>query len=415
MGRRKGGRRVKRRTHVGSSEAVGPNTAAKNVVGSGAQSEKKVPKSIVVRHGKSGKHVTQLVEDLRGVMMPYTAKKLKERKNASMRDYTAVAAPLGVSHLMVVQQGARAPNLKVARMPHGPTVSFRIEAYALSRQIRAAQKKVYDITAALLNPPLVVLNNFEESVLQNKRHLKIASLTFQSLFPSINVRTVKLATCNRVLLLHLNEEDDTIEFRHYLVRTRAHGASRLIKRVLKSSVPNLGTAEDISEILHHRSTSAGYATSDSEFEDEDSKIKAPVKQSRSQGQQKSHQQSASLNQSVVQLTEVGPRLKLLVYKVEDGLFTGEVQYHAFQEKTKEEILALREHHKAQKELLEERKAKQQENVERKRKAQQEKSEKKKAKRIKTSTAAEMESDRFEQGHDGDEEESDQDDEVSLDE
>lgn len=105
------------------------------------------------------------------------------------------------------------------------------------------------------------------------------SFTFQSLFPSINVRTVKLASCNRVLLLHLNEEDDTIEFRHYLVRTKPHGASRLIKRVLKTGVPNLGAAEDISEILHLRSTSGGYATSDSEMDDEDSKINAPPKKS----------------------------------------------------------------------------------------------------------------------------------------
>ena len=45
---------------------------------------------------------------------------------------------------------------------------------------------------------------------------------------------------------------------------------------------------------------------------------------------------------VCRLTEVGPRLKLLLIKVEDGMCDGEVLYHNFISKSDEEIRALKE-------------------------------------------------------------------------
>jgi ribosome biogenesis protein SSF1/2 len=409
MGRKGGRRRVKKRTHkvvdaapAGAAPAAARGAAAAKAVlgarpdgaggGGVVVEQKKVPRSIVVRHGRTARGVTDLVEELRKVMMPHTALKLKERKNASLKDYTAVAAPLDVTHLLVLSQGKRSPNLKVVRLPLGPTLTFRVTAYALGRQIRAAQKHYFDPSVALLNPPLVVLNNFE-GVAGERRHLALTSLTFQSMFPAINVRQVKLANCKRVLLLHLNEEDESIELRHYLVRTTLHGASRVIKRVLRAGVPDLGGAEDVAEILDR---AAGYATSDSEADD-DAKVqlqpsereraaaaaaarRAAKKGGAAQAAAAAAAAPGAAAQSVVKLSEIGPRLTLKLIKVEDGVFTGEVQYHAIVRRTQDEEEALRKYHADKTAKRQERKAEQDANVKRKLDAKEDKRASKKAKK-----------------------------------
>ena len=332
--------------------------------------KKDIPRSIVVTHGKSNRLLKELVDNLRKVMSPHTALKLKERKKASMKDYISVAGSLKVSHILSVTQATKTPTLKIARMPQGPTLSFRLQSYALNNQIRSSQKNKLDYMLALKHAPLVVLNNFDDT---SKRHMKIASLTFQAMFPAVNVRTVKLIDCKRVLLIHLDQENDVIEFRHFLVNTESRGASREVKRLVTSQIPNLSHVNDISDVILG-DVAIGYATSDSEFEDESAcvnidlrkKLKKPV--------------VGATSQSAVKLTEIGPRMTLQVYKVQDGVFDGEVQYHAHESRTKEEILTLRGKHVIKKEEKETRRNEQEENIKRKRLVEDERKEKKKAKK-----------------------------------
>jgi ribosome biogenesis protein SSF1/2 len=61
-----GNKRKKNRTHKTEPEG-------------GAQSER-VPKSFVLRRGKVDRGVRELVEDMREVMLPHTASRLRERK-----------------------------------------------------------------------------------------------------------------------------------------------------------------------------------------------------------------------------------------------------------------------------------------------------------------------------------------------
>jgi ribosome biogenesis protein SSF1/2 len=91
-----------------------------------------------------------------------------------------------------------------------------------------------------LTPPLVVLhnfNNFEES------HIKLMRTTFQHMFPSISVKTVKLTECRRVVLFHYHSEVDQVEIRHYAIRALPTGISKSVKRILQSNIPNLSNLE----------------------------------------------------------------------------------------------------------------------------------------------------------------------------
>ncbi len=91
-----------------------------------------------------------------------------------------------------------------------------------------------------MTPPLVVLNNFSQS---EESQVKLMRATFQHMFPTINVKTVRLSECRRVVLFNFNKEDGSVEMRHYAIRATPVGISRSVKKVLQSKIPNLGELE----------------------------------------------------------------------------------------------------------------------------------------------------------------------------
>lgn len=53
--------------------------------------------------------------------------------------------------------------------------------------------------------------------------------------------------------------------------------------------------------------------------------------------------NASLDStSAIRLSEIGPRMKLKLMKIEEGICDGEVLYHEFVTKTNEEVAKIRE-------------------------------------------------------------------------
>jgi ribosome biogenesis protein SSF1/2 len=94
------------------------------------------PKSMVIRIGAQevGKSVSQLVQDVRHCLEPDTAVRLKERRANKLKDFLVMSGPLGVSHLFLFSRSeAGNTNLRLARNPRGPTLSFRVENYSLCK------------------------------------------------------------------------------------------------------------------------------------------------------------------------------------------------------------------------------------------------------------------------------------------
>jgi ribosome biogenesis protein SSF1/2 len=54
--------------------------------------------------GRVSPVVGELVRDLRKLMGPYTADKLREKNYNRMKDYAGVAGHIGVTHLLIVSQ-----------------------------------------------------------------------------------------------------------------------------------------------------------------------------------------------------------------------------------------------------------------------------------------------------------------------
>jgi ribosome biogenesis protein SSF1/2 len=142
-------RRTKKRTHVGANNPTG---------GPAEHASGRDPKSMVIRigAGEVGSSISQLVSDVRRVMEPGTASRLKERRANRLRDYVTMAGPLGVTHLLLFSRSESGnTNLRVALTPRGPTMHFRVEQYSLAKDVQRAQRRPRGGGKEYVTPPLV--------------------------------------------------------------------------------------------------------------------------------------------------------------------------------------------------------------------------------------------------------------------
>ncbi|KAM0794204.1 ribosome biogenesis protein SSF1 [Usnea florida] len=406
-------RRTKKRTHVGAHTRPANRATANS-------SATREPKSMVIRigAGEVGPRVSQLVKDVRSVMEPGTASRLKERRSNRLRDYTAMAGPLGVSHLLLFSRSSTGnTNLRLALTPRGPTLHFRVEDYTLCKDVRKAQKRPQGGGKEYMTAPLLVMNNFISPTADGSqptvpKHLESLTTTiFQSLFPPISPQSTPLSSIHRVLLLN-RELPETLptsnasgsivkqngayvlKFRHYAITTRRTGLSRGINRLnaaektlkpnrkSKRGLPNLGKLEDVADyLLDPSATADGGFTSASETEVETdaevevlepntrkvlNKKQMAVMRNRSADGKPHPTGRPNVEKRAVKLVELGPRMALRMTKVEEGVCEGKVMWHESIEKTAEEVKEMEQIWDTRRKEKAERKRVQKENVLRKR-------------------------------------------------
>lgn len=228
------------------------------------------------------------------------------------------------------------------------------------------------------------------------KHLESLTTTiFQSLFPRINPQTTPLKSIRRVLLLNrepATDKDDgsfVLNFRHYAISTKPAGVSKPLRRLdaaeklfgaknRKGGVPNLGKLEDISEYMIGGENGEGYmtdGTSGSEM-DTDAEVEvledAPRKvlsskarAARSENGDNTVDNDEKVERRRVTLVELGPRMKLRMTKVEEGLCSGKTMWHEHIHKSKQEVKDLEQRWDERRQEKEARRKEQKANVEKK--------------------------------------------------
>lgn len=83
-----GNRRKKTRTHVDDPKKM--------------EELENAPKSFILKRGKVGLYMKELLQNMRELMYPFTAMKLKESKKNSLKDFLGAAGQFGVTHMMVM-------------------------------------------------------------------------------------------------------------------------------------------------------------------------------------------------------------------------------------------------------------------------------------------------------------------------
>ena len=328
----------------------------------------RAPHSFVVHRGKTGKFVQELANDFRRVMEPYTATNIKVRPKNVIKDFVHVAGLLKVSHLAMFTKTSLGPYLKLARFPRGPTLTFRIEDYTLGRDVRASLKRQVTYAKQFANHALLIMNSFNN--VEGDRSLQLVESMFQNMFPSINPTKVKVNSIRRCVLLNYNKDTKMIDFRHYTIKVVPTGLNKGVKKLVTARVPDLGRMQDMGEFMEK-----GGGVSESEGEEEDSKVTLPhfvftciyllLKVTLPQGV--AGRGAVGGEQSSVRLVELGPRMKLQLVKIEEGLLEGEVLHHSFLEKTEEEKKEIKERMAKRKKEKEQRKRQQDLNVRKKEK------------------------------------------------
>ena len=288
---------------------------------------------------------------------------------------------------------------------------FRIERYSLAKDVQKAQKHPKSDRKEYLTPPLLVMNNFvspnssDGSQPALPKHLESLTTTvFQSLFPPISPQSTPLSSIRRVLLLNrelpkassdTSSSDTgsyTINLRHYAITTKRTGLSKGMRKLnavnrlskerkKKGSFPNLGRIDDVADYMLNPSIAGGGFTSGSESEIEtDAEVevmetdarkvlsKKQVSEMRSKNQKVGQPRASAVEKKAVKLVEIGPRMRLRMTKVEEGVCGGKVMWHEYLTKSQDEVKAMEKVWDTRRREKEERKRVQKENVERKRKA-----------------------------------------------
>lgn len=312
-----------------------------------------------------------------------------------------MAGPLGVTHLMLFSKSSTGnTNLRLAVTPRGPTLHFQVENYSLCKDVERALKRPRSGGQDHKTPPLLVMNNFNstDATEDSKVPKRLETLTttiFQSLFPPINPQATPLSSIRRVMLLNRepaeSEEDDSyvLSLRHYAIVTKKTGMSKRIRRLdpkeirtrdkKKTAVPNLGKLADAADYLLDPSA-AGYTSAseteldtDAEVEVAESTTRKVLNKREAQrmkaGEKVEKKASATpgVEKRAVKLVELGPRLKLRLMKVEEGVCEGRVMWHDFITKSEAEVKSLDKSWASRRKEKEQRKKQQKENIERKKK------------------------------------------------
>ncbi|CAL8273598.1 unnamed protein product [Lota lota] len=306
-----------------------------------------VPHSFVFHRGQVGKNVSQLVLDMRRIMQPFTAEAMKVKKRNVLKDFVSIAGPLGVTHFMIFSKTPHSVNMRLARVPRGPMLHFKVTKYALVKDVVSSLKRHRMHEQQFTHHPLLILNNFGVEGM----HVKLMATMFQNMFPSINVHKVNLNSIKRCVLLNYDPVSKEIELRHYSLKVVPVGMSRGVKKLMQERFPNMNKFEDISELLMK-----GANLSESEAElDGDHNITELPQACAGRG-------NIAAQQSAVRLTEIGPRMTLQLMKIQEGMGDGNVLYHAAIFKTEEELQEILNRKEAQLKEKDARRKKQEQNV-----------------------------------------------------
>ena len=439
-------RRVKKRTHLGAPgrQPIPGNAPSKP--------GDRTPKSMVIRIGASdvGPSISQLVHDVRSMMEPATATRLKERRSNKLRDYTSMAGPLGVSHLMLFSRSENGNvQLRLAVTPRGPTLCFRVEKYSLCKDIHKSMKRPKSGGNEYLSSPLLVMNNFSSQKAENEetaskknipKHLESLTTTiFQSMFPPINPTAMPLRSIKRVMLLDRSPNDASSEnpsyvlnLRHYAIETKtAKSVPKALRKLdaaeriahqnqkrKRGGLPNLGKLEDVSDYLLDPHAADGFTSGSDSEPETDAEVEVLADETRkvqSRAQFKKEHKSSdrrdperNVQRKGIKMHELGPRLRLRLTKVEEGLCTGKVMWHEYIHKSKEELKEMDKVHAKRRQEKEARKAEQKANVERKKaerkaRGEPEENEEDEEEELEDESDDEWQDDGFEGAEDGEEE------------
>lgn len=83
-------------------------------------------------------------------------------------------------------EGTTTLNLRLIRLPRGPTLSFKVLRYSLASDVQRMARRPRGVGREFAEGPMLILSGFGGE----DKQLKLMTTVFQNLFPAIHVQTV---------------------------------------------------------------------------------------------------------------------------------------------------------------------------------------------------------------------------------
>lgn len=342
------------------------------------------PRSLVLRRGKVGVYLQRLIKELRNVLYPFCAINLKESNRNSLKDFLSLVDVYGLSHMFAITNTERASYMRLAKMPSGPTITFKINKYCLATDIFNTSKNKKPLSKTFNHIPLCILNGFNNPSIDKKysEAISIVSTMLQSIFPPLNLNELTISQAQKAIVFNLDLNklgEPIIEMRHFDIDTEKASTKKTISNILNMKKQDLSGYKNIAEYILKQSGFTDCSDNEEDNEvniihgntnklvesmnDEDKDKDEEDKKKKKYGEKK--QPKVSDNAMKVRLHEIGPRLSLSLLKIEEGFFKGNVAFHDIIQKSKKEILEKSKELKEKKLAKQKRREEQEENVRRK--------------------------------------------------
>lgn len=206
-----------------------------------------VPRSLIIGRGQTlPKDVEHLIIDLRRIMMPYTAMKFETHPTTNWKSIKETCKSLIITHTITVKASIGGCALIIARLPHGPTLHFNVSSFCTSKDLKEfyeQQDLKFQSSFSTRTAPLVVLNNFN-SVSggddKTSATVKLMAVTFQNMFPAVDVRKFNLSQTKRVVMFNYDPEEECVHLRHYSIALKEEMDEKAGKKKEKVSLRELG-------------------------------------------------------------------------------------------------------------------------------------------------------------------------------
>jgi len=300
----------------------------------------KQPHSLIIQNPntKVGKNTQALIANMRSVMEPFTASSVKVQRTNKLKDFVSIAATINVSHIMVFNKTDENLNLRIIKVPRGPTLWFNVKQYSLMKDVQSALNRPHADQHLSKESPLCVMQGFSDE----KKHSKLIGTFIRNMFPTTNIPSLKLDQIRRVVIWSWNDETEEVEFRQYVISVTPEGCSKKVKKIIEAAsaanrnLPNMGRLENVEQFIEeHQAGLTSGADSDGKSEAEESKVELAQEVKKRGG-------NVANEVSKIRLTELGPRMTLKLIKIQEGINDGEVLYHSFQSRTPDEVMKLKQ-------------------------------------------------------------------------
>ena len=295
--------------------------------------------SAIYHRGTADPSMNEFLRDWRRTFHPYTFSKLKQNSRMTAKDVAAVSELLSLKHLHLFTSSMQGAMLRLGRLPHGPTLTFRVESYSTACDALRIQKKVY--TSGQIHydhPPVIICNGFSKTA-NNRSELRLLSQFFCSLSPDLSVEKDS----------HLNRLSRVLFFHCLMNNERATDNIGLESSVKEHKVAKASKSREIwIEVRHYgrilRPVVIRHTFAEKRISNSPVSLKHKKKKPDITGMDKPSSETDGEGKSVclpenttyrdhrgrfrLKLVELGPRLTLRLLRVESRLCEGEIIYHA---------------------------------------------------------------------------------------